>query len=203
MEYSVPRSWKLSGAPKQAVKMSADIFARQLTKTTFTGSLTIPVEEPIYFEMAKMFIDATTIGSTQIAGWTGFDMTYVSGLEPDHTAAGALYFTAEKYSKPTLTGSFTFYHDAVGVARYDDYVAKLGKKLRMDFIGSALSGTGGTHTTKLFRVDAFMKITPNGIKLLDKSEGQNLVKVTWAARYNATAALWAAFTHVSLLATLP
>jgi hypothetical protein len=193
----------LKGAPKEAVKIASKWHARSMGKGTFTADISVPTVEQILFQQGKIYLDAVggTIGTTQLTNtWLGFDMTIKTGLIPVWTGDGSLAFSFDKCIGPEVSGSITFEHDAVGVARYDDFVAGTTKLVRMEFQGTALAGTGGSYSTKALRIDMAMKI--RSVNLLDSVNGNNVVKVNYTAVYNATATLYCSISAVNKLATL-
>lgn len=203
-EYSVCKEINLSGKPGEAVMVSSSWFARQESKTTFTGSLTPPTVEEILFQKGKLYCDAVggTLGATQLTNtWLGFDLKIITGLIPVFTGDGNLYYSFEKCIGPEITGSFTFEHDAVGVARKDDFVALTAKKFRMLFLGSALAGSGGTFTTKAAQLDLVAKLT--SVDPIGEVNGNDILKINYKVVYNSTASLYFVTTICNLLATLP
>lgn len=193
----------LSGAPKEAVKISSKWHARSMAKGTFTSAISVPTVEQILFGKGKLYSDAVggTLGATQLTNtWLGFDMTINTGLVPVVTGDGNLYFSFEKCTTPDVTGSLVLEHDASGVAYYDDFVAGTTRQVRMKFLGSALTGSGGMHSTKVFQIDFCMKIF--SVDLMDSVNGNNTVKVNWRAVFNATANLYFAITVVNTLSAL-
>jgi len=195
----------LKGAPKEAVKISSKWRARSVAKGTFTASLAVPTVEQILFQKGKIYLDAVggTLGGTQLTNtWLGFDMKIDTGLVPVYTGDGNIYYSFEKCIGPTVTGSITFEHDAVGVARYDDFVAGTTKKVRMLFLGSSTgyTGSGGTFTTRALQIDFSMKII--SVKLLDSVNGNDTVKINYRAVANSTAGLYFVVTVCNLLSAL-
>jgi hypothetical protein len=201
--YGLCEEIKLSGAPKEAVKIASSWKAQSMAKGTFTAGITVPTVEQILFQNGKIFLDAVggTLGATQLTNtWLGFDMVIKTGLIPVYTGDGSLYFSFDKCTGPDVTGSITFEHDAVGVARYDDFVAGTTKKVRMLFTGSALTGSGGTFTTKALQIDMSMKII--SIDPLGSINGNDVVKVNFRAVYNPTSTLYCVITVCNILAAL-
>jgi hypothetical protein len=205
-EYEVPycqaTTINLSGAPGENVKISSTWNGQQVVKSTST-TLAPATVEAIPFEKGKIYLDAIggTMGASQLSGtWLGFDLTINTGVTHTHTGDGQLYFSIEEFSIPTMTGSFTFRHNANGVAQYDDYVVEATKKLRMEWLGSALTGAGGTFANKALRIDAAIKIlkaTPLG-----DLNGQTIITLEWEALMNVSASLWYEITFCNLLAAL-
>lgn len=201
-EYCFTQEIKLSGRAGEAVKIASSWIGRQVTKTTFTSISAQSVEE-ILFSKGKIYADAVggTIGATQIAAsWLAFDMTIKTGLMAVYTGDGQLYFTTDKCATPDVTGSFTFEHDSNGVAVKDDFVAMTTKKYRMEFLGSALTGSGGTFSTKALRLDLCPKMI--SVDPLGEVDGNDIVKVNWQAVYNSTANLYFVATVCNTLSAL-
>lgn len=193
----------LAGNPGEAVTIASRWRARSMAKGTFTAGVAVPTVEQILFQKGRLYIDATsdTIGVTQATNtWLGFEMTIATGLIPVFTGDGNLYFSFDKCTGPDVTGSIIFEHDAFGVAQYDNFVANTTKLVRMEFQGSALTGSGGTYTTKALRIDMAMKIT--SVVLLDVRNGNNTVRVNYRAVYNPTANLYCAVNVCNTLAAL-
>jgi hypothetical protein len=200
-EYCQCKEINLSGAPGQVVMMSSSWFGRQVTKTTFT-SLTPPTVEEILFQKGKLYLNAVGDAiTTQLTNtWLGFDLKIVTGLGPGFHGDGNLYYSSEKSVGSVITGSITFEHDAIGVARKDDFVAQTTRKFRMEFLGSALAGSGGTFANKALRMDFAAKILT--VDPLGRVDGNDIVKINFEARYNATANLYFVTTVCNKLAAL-
>jgi hypothetical protein len=201
--YGYAQEINLSGAPKEAVKLSSKWGARGMAKGTFTAGITPPTVEDILFQRGKLYLDAVsgTIGTTQLTNtWLGWNMKILTGIQAVWTGDGSLSFSFDKFIGAKVNGSITFEHDAAGVARYDDFKAGTTKQVRMEFLGSALAGAGGSFTTKALRIDMSMKILK--VNLLDSINGNNTVKIDYKAVYNATANLFCVLTVVNKLASL-
>jgi hypothetical protein len=202
-EFCFVEEWTLSGAPGEALKHSHKWVGRQRTKTTFDSvGLTMP--EPVYFQKGKLFMDDSggTIGTTQKAAtWLGFSATIKTGWAAQFTGDGDMYFTFIKCGDPTLTGSLTLMYDDAGEAAEDKYAAATTQLMRWLFAGSALPGAGGTHTTKLFRLDQAVKI--KSIEPLDGQDGRDVLTFNWEAVQGNAGQLTPTFTTVNLLAAVP
>ena len=193
----------IKGNPKEALKISSKWHAGAIAKTTFTGAISVPTVEQILFQNGKIYSDAVggTIGTTQLAAtWLGFDMTIKTGLVPIFTGDGSLAFTFVKCVGPDVTGTITYEHDASGIAQYDNFVAGTTKLVRMLFTGSALTGTGGTFSTKALQIDMSLKIV--SVVLLDSVNGNDTVKVNFRAVFNPTASLYFSTTVCNILSAL-
>lgn len=195
----------IKGAPREAIKISSKWRARSMAKGAFTAAIAVPTVEQLLFQNTKIYLDAVggTLGATQLTNtFLGYDLTIKTGLTPVFTGDGSLYFSFDKCTEPDVTGSITFEHDAVGVARYDDFVAGTTKKVRILTLGSATgyTGAGGTYTTRAFQQDFSMKIL--SVDPLGSINGNNVVKCNFRAVYNTTATLYYVATVCNLLANL-
>lgn len=202
MEYAFVRDFTLSGAPNQAVMLSSNWVGRQKTACDFTTPLTPPTVEEILFNKAKLYLDPSggTLGSTQKTNtWLGFTINFTSGWQAQSTGSGNLYFSFLKNTGPEITGSLTLEYDAVGEAMEDAYAAGTTYLMRMALLGSAV-GTGGTHATKLVWLDHAIQIT--GVAD-DAQDGNDVITLNWKAVYNTGATLFAKYTVVNLLSSIP
>ena len=203
--YGICQTITLSGAPKGAVMIGSQWKARSMGKNAFTADVAVPTVEQILFQNGKIYLDAVgdTLGGTQLTNtWLGFDMSIATGLIPVFTGDGSLYWSFDKCVAPDVTGSITFEHDAIGVARYDDFVAGTTKKVRMLFNGSAtgFTGAGGTFDNRALQLDFAMKII--SVDPLGSVDGNNVLKINYRAVYNSTATLYFVATVCNLLSAL-
>ena len=203
MEYAFCEQWGISGVFDESLKVTQTWRGRQKAKHAFTAGLTPPDVEDILFNTGKIYCDAVGGRSERMQltnTWLGFDITGKPGLKGQPTGDGQLYYSFVKGVKPEITGKFTFEHDTVGVARVDDWVANTTRQFRLRFLGSALSGAGGTYATKLFNLDFCAKIDTIDDGAQD---GDDIITVNWTAVYNSTANLYFVETDCNLLAALP
>lgn len=201
-EYAQCRSFGISGAPGEALMLTADWYGRQRTKTTFT-SLSLTAVEEMLFQNTKLYIDAIggTAGATQATNTLlGFELNVTTGMTPVWTADGQLYFSFSKTVQPEVLLTCTFEHDAVGVARRDDFAAGTARLVRLLTTGTALTGSGGTYTTKALQIDLAAKI--DSIETIDEIDGNDVVRVTFRARYSSTSSSFATITVCNTLAAL-
>jgi hypothetical protein len=205
MEYCFAEKITIEGKAGEALMMSADVKGRQVAVSTFTtaGAAPLPSVEEILFSKGVMFLDAVsgTIGLTPCSK-TLLDMSLEinTGLVPVWTADGALYYSFVKSTGPEILLALTFEHDATGQAAKVDWRANTPRLIRLTFSGSTL-GTAGVYTYKTLQFDLagkWDKIDPLG-----DQDGNDVVKGTFRARYNATAAKFFQAVVVNLSATLP
>lgn len=201
--YGYAEQINLSGAPKQAVMMSASIFGRQTAPTTVTAGLTPATVEEIIFGKGTLAIDeiAGTMGATAKANTLlGFKLSIKTGFVPVFTANGQLYFDFVKQTMPEISLDITFEHDASAVAQIAAWRAKTSKQLQLQFTGSGLATPGG-ETVKRLTIqlvghwEKFSKI--------DEQDGNDIVTGTFKAAYNATPSMkYATITVVNETASI-
>jgi len=204
MGYGHVETITLSGVPREAVKVSAMWRGQSKMANAFTGALSLAAVEEILFGKGKLYLDdagGTLGGTLTSATWMGFTMEVNTGWRAQWTGDGALNFSFIKNIGPDITGSLTLEYNATGVGAETAFAAGTTKLVRMDFDGSTLSGSGGTYSTKKYRVDLAMQIT--SVDPLESRDGNDIVTVNFRAVYNATAALYANFLVCNLLATVP
>jgi len=164
--------------------------------------LTLPTLEVMNFGKSKLYIDliAGTLGATLKSNTLlGFDLTIKTGWYPVFSGDGNLYFGFIKCAEPSVVLDVTFEHDGTARAEKAFYRALTSRLLRLKVEGTAL-GTAGTYTYKTFIADLAGKWTK--FSVLGEQNGNDIVTGTFTSRYNATAAKFATFIVVNLLATL-
>ena len=200
--YGVCTEINLKGTAKEVVTIASEWAAQTMNTGTFTGAIAVPLVEQILFQNGKIYCNTTaeTIGVTQLTKtWLGFDMKIKTGMKVEATGDGAITFSFDKNIGSEVTGKITFEHETQGIARYTDFVAGTTKQIRMLFTGSALTGSGGTFSTKVLQIDFCMKIM--NVTWADKA-GDNTITVDYTAVYNPTAGLYWSATVCNILAAL-
>lgn len=201
MEYSFVPSFTLSGKAGEAWKISADWQGRQVTPSTFTGSIAVPSVEEMLFSKTKLYIDATTIGTTQKTN-TLLEATLNvnTGLVPVFTADGNLYFSFVKQTMPEVTLDITFEHDGTSVAEKAAWRAQTARLIQLTCEGSTLTTAGSTYSVKTGIIklagkwEAFEKI--------DEQDGNDIVKGTLRARWHSTSNQFMTMILVNQLSSL-
>jgi hypothetical protein len=203
MEYAYVEKFSLKGAKGEAVMMAADWRGRQATDAEFTGALAIPTVEEILFSKGKLYIDPTTIGTTQkTATWLGFSLEIPGGWKAVWTGDGNLYFTQTVYKgtrDEEMTGELTLEHDASAEAEITAARAGTLRLVRLLFNGTALT-TAATYTYKTLKIDMAIKYTE--IPAIEDQEEDDIVTLPFKVVYNSTAALLAQIVVVNQLAAL-
>ena len=142
-EYCMVPSLSLSGSPNEALKLSAEIFGRQVSDASFTGALSLPTVEPALFNATKLYIDDTWAalgGNKMDATLLDFTLKIDTGLKPIVTADGNLYFSlhVEKPRGVELDMTLAFNTD-VNTERAQ-WAAQGKRAFRLETIGSLIEG---------------------------------------------------------------
>lgn len=205
MEYGFVEEFGLSGEAGGPINMTANWLGRQSSASSFTAALTAPAVDEMLFGNAKLYIDAVggTIGTTQKTGtFLAFDLKVTTGWTPRYVGDGNLYFYAPVMdaSKLEIVCDVTFEHDATGAAAKTDWRAETPRLMQILVAGPAL-GTAGTYTYKTMKINLCGKWET--VEKLDEIDGNDVIKGTFRARYNSTAAQFASIVIVNELTTLP
>lgn len=202
VEYAFVESFELSGNGGEALMMSSSWIGRQVSKCTFTSSVTTPaMVEEILFGKGKLYIDsaAGTMGATEKSNTLlGMSLAVKTGWIPKYAADGQLYFSWAQSTKPELLLNVTFEHNATAVAEKDAWKAKTPRLLRLKFEGNSLT-TAGTFTYKTCNVD--LAGTWESFDKIGDLNGNDIVTGTFRAAYNATSGKFAEIKVVNEIAS--
>lgn len=183
IEYSFVEEFTLSGAEGEGLMVSATWRGRQATDASFTaGQAKITPLEEIPFSTGAIWIDTTTLGTSQKTGtWKGFSMNVDTGQKALWTGDGnaSPYFSAVKADAPVITGEFTFEHDATGLAEIDAAKAGTLRFIRMKWEGSSFTTAGTVYSKHTLKID--MKIMYDEIPMVDRDDGDDVVTLGWHA----------------------
>lgn len=188
MSYAFVDEFSLSGAPGEAVMVGATFFGREATDCEFAAGATLPAVEEILFSKGRLYIDATTIGTTVVtAGWLGFSLTVPSGWREIFSGDGNLYFSAHKFvghKDRKITGELILEHDAIGEAEINAARAETTRKIRMEWQGSMFTTAGSSYTYKELIVDAIIKYTD--VPPLADQDGDDIVTLPFEVIYDGS-----------------
>ena len=145
VEYGMVSGIEISGAPDEALKVSAEMFGRQMTACTFTTLATFPTVEPVLFNKGKLYIDDAwaSIGDTQkSATLVEFTLRIDTGLVPLKAADGTLYFSivAEKARGVELDMTL-HWNSTVSLTERAAWAAQTKRALRLQFEGTTLENS--------------------------------------------------------------
>ena len=204
MEYAFVSEFGLDGEAGKALMISSTWNGRQVSTSTFTGSVALPTVEEILFSKCVLYADSVggTIGATtQSNTLLKASLKITTGLIPVYTASGQLYFSFTKQAGPEVTLSLTYEHDATSVAEKAFYVAGTARQIRLKFPGSTLTTAGTAFSTKILQIDLAGKW--ESFSKLDEQDGNDILTGVFRARYDSTAALFASLKVCNLLSSLP
>ena len=190
MLYSFVRNFSITGAPGEAVMMSATWNGRQIATGTKTAAVSIPTVEEILFSKGKLYIDAVggTLGTTQVSSaFYGMDFSVDTGWFPLFTADGEIYFTAPNYNRDNLNANLgiTFQFGSDAVSQLAAWRAETPKQIKVIFEGSAFTTAGTTYSSHTLILnlagywDRFEKI--------GEADGNDIIDGNFRVAYNATA----------------
>lgn len=192
MEYSFVTDFTLAQVMGEAMKVSANWVGRQLTKTTFTGSISRPTVEYIDTPLS-LFIDDSggTIGSTQISNTIySMSLAVTTGWVFDPPRDGAKYPSVHRYNEFAGKLSLTFKHNSSIVSEKDDWRANTPRLIRLQSTGSAY-GTAGSGTlfsgVKGIRID--MAGSYESFEPLSEQDGDTIYSAVFDIRYVTADAL--------------
>jgi len=204
MEYAFVKSFTLAGAAGEAWTVTADWLGRQVSTTSFTGSISVPTVEEILFQKGKLYIDAIggTIGSTQKSNTLlKAELAVTTGWQEYFTADGNLYFTAHKSTKPEVVLTLTFEHDGTSVAEKANWLAETARLIRILVEGSTVATPGTTYSNKTLIIDLAGKW--ERFEKLDEQDGNDIVAGRFRSAYDPTSASFAEIAIVNELSALP
>jgi hypothetical protein len=190
------QSFTLSGAGGEPITVSSEWIGDQVVKADFGTAATLPEVESINFGNCKLYIDpvANDPGDTPATNtFLAMNLNVNTGWRPVFTGDGNKYYSFAKNVGPDIVLEVTFEHDAVGVARFDDWQAETPRLIRVMAEGSALT-TAGDFSKKTMIFDMAGKlerVTPGD------QDGNDIVTATFRGMYNATAGLYASMTVVN------
>ena len=156
------------------------------------------------FTKSKLYIDAVggTLGTTLVSDTLlGFEFSVKTGIIPKFTANGQLYFGVHQFTMPEILLKLTYEHNASAITEKTAWRNQTPRQCRLAIEGSALGTPGTTYTYKTLRIDLagkYEKFDPLG-----EQNGNDVLTCTLRARYNSTAALFAALTICNELASIP
>jgi hypothetical protein len=197
--YGFCEEFMLSGVKNEAVTMSAKLRGRQMAAGTFTGSLSVPTVEVILFNKGVIYVDDTTIGTTQKTGtWLGFKLNIPTGFVAGYYGDGQLYFYAVKQTDlKAITGELVLENDTTGVAEVAKARAETTRLVRMVFSGSTLTTAGTAYTYKTLKIDLALKYT--AVPESKPEDGDNVLAFPFKLVYHASGGVMTVVNQLSAL----
>ncbi len=205
MEYAFVVDFELSGKKNEAWMLTSNWQGRQATVTSFTGALSVPSVSTMLFNKSKLYIDNVggTLGGTQISNsWIGAKLKVTTGLKAQFTGDGNLYFSFMDFIGAKATLELDLLHNATTAAERVLWRSDTPRQIRLLVEGNSLTTPGTTYSKETFRADLAGLYTSFGAPN-DEDEGVNVMKATFEAAYDATAALFVNFLNVNELSSVP
>jgi hypothetical protein len=194
--YCFVESYTISGAPDEAVMVTANWRGRQSTQTTFSGSATLPAVEDMLFNTGKLYIDNSggTVGDTQVSNsFRSFTLNVTTGWQAIQTADGNLYFTMAKLTAPEVTLEITAEHDSTwdSAGEKANWVAQTARLVRLEFTGTQ---------DRRFRIDLAGKWET--FSSIEEEDGNSVLRGTMRAFYSSADTLFHGYEVRNLTADL-
>jgi hypothetical protein len=188
-EYCMFERIRISGSVSQGqdaspVAIEADFFGRQLTPTSFTGSLTFPTAEPINAKLSRFYLDTawSGVGGTEKTNiLRGFDIEILSGVHPKFTGSGNKYFNTHGEGLIMATAQFTFEGNSDADAIFDAQQAGTFQVVRLQINGSTIA-SGTPHSLKIDIGGIWDTVSPLG----GEDRTDNLHTATLMGYYDET-----------------
>ncbi len=163
-----------------------DYFARQWTKSGFTGSIAIPATETINAKVVRFFKDSTfaNLGTTEKTGLLrAFDIEILTGNHPkDHAGADKFFDTfGEGFFE--IKADLTIEGNADAVVISDEF--EIGTKAFIQFdVSGAQIGAGDNHNLTIGLGGFWGPVT----RLSENADGNNLYQAMLNGTYDRVGA---------------
>lgn len=190
-EYAMFERIRISGEVAQGMEFSpvnveADFFGRQLTPTSFTGSISLPTAETINAKLARFYLDTSWsgVGGTEKANiLRSFDIEIVTGVKPVFAGSAYRYFNTHSEGLIEVTASFVFEGNSDADAIFDAHQANTFQVARLKVSGAQI-GSGVNHSLTLDIGGTWQSVSP----LSSEDRNNNLHAATLYGFYDPTGA---------------
>lgn len=207
--YCFVREFTVSGKQGEALTLSSVLQSRApSTSSGFTAVGSTDLENPceaIIFSKCALYVDDSTgtAGSTALTE-TILDMTlkHTTGWVELPARDSRLDFSSIKHIDDEIMLDVTFEHNTNAASEKAKYRAGTERVIRLQFAGSTLT-SGGTYTTKLYRMDLYGSWMTFGNEGLEEQDGDNILKATFRCAYSPSADKKATYIVVNEVQTLP
>jgi len=202
VEYCMASRIRFSGGMAAPVTVSVDMFGRQITNTTFTGSIAPPAIETILGQKSKLYIDdeTGTMGGTEksasLISWT-YDIE--TGLYVKRYGDGSILFSSygEKGGKVSLQVTAAF-NSGINTERANADMEKQ-RLIRIATTGSIITGI----IPKSLLLDVCGVYESGSFKLLEERDGEDVVSFTLNSQNSPTYGKGFEVTVVNKVSSLP
>ena len=185
MEYSLVRSFTLSGQFGEAWNMGAEWFGRQVTGGKSFESLSLASIEEILFGNSALYIDdpSSGYGVTQVSGiLRSATLEVETGVIP-LPVAGNLYFGVHGALMPEITLEITMEWESDTVTEKGYQRDQTTRLIELNVSGSAL-GTPDTYSNKTLKLQ--LPGRWQNFEPLDSEDGNDIVTATFKVGYDPT-----------------
>jgi hypothetical protein len=201
LAYVMAKKITIAGAmgQNQAVKLSAECFAKSVSPISFTGALTIPAIEPMVANNTALYIDTTWAGkggTVKTGLLRDYSLEIITGLHPMFHGGGLVLDShGESYIDAML--SLTLEGNSTADGYYDGFQARTPYAIQLKITGAQI-GTGAVHSLTVSLWGIFEVMQPMG----SESEGDNLHVALFHGLYATTGASMLAVDVVTNKATV-
>lgn len=191
VEYVMISRIRLAGTISQDQSASnfiveVDYFGRQVTPTTFTGSLNIPSTENINSKLMRFFQDTTFagLGGTEKTGLLrSWDIEIINGNHPKFHGGADKFFDVHGEGDFEIMARVTLEGNSDADAIYDQWQATEQTFLEFNVSGAQI-GTGDNHNLTLGVGGFWEDVRP----LAEDAQGNNLHTALLHSTYDPTGA---------------
>ena len=166
-------------------QISADLFARFPSKSTFTGALTPPTVEDVIGQKTKVYIDSSwaNLGNTQVSSTLiNAKVGGNTGLVPTRYSDGDLEFSDVAENPWASQIELMFKHNASGIVQYDNLAAGTLVFVRLEVEGSTIENA----FKNAWRIDLAMRYT-EAPELFGDQDGENVIALSGETFHDPTA----------------
>ena len=191
VEYVMFKKIKISGEVAQdggesPVSIEVEYFGRQMTKSSFTGSLSLPTMTGMNAKLARFYKDAlwANKGTTEKTnGLRKFEVEIITGLHPKMMGSASKYFNTYGESFIDATMTLTLEGNSDANAIYDDFLAGTAAVYTLVVNGPTI-GSGTPHNLTVYLYGVPEMVEP----LSEESNGNNLHQVLVHGIYDTVGA---------------
>ncbi len=192
IEYVMYERIRLAGVIAQAgeegaVALEADYFGRQVTPTTFTGSISVPSMTDIIAKLSRIYVDTTWAGrgttekSSLLRAW---ELEILTGVHPKFFGSGNRFFDAHGEGFIAAMCALTYEGNATADAEFDSFRAGTKQAVRVEIDSGVQIGSGENHKLTIDLWGAYENVIP----LSDEDRGNNLHTAMFHGLYDPTGA---------------
>lgn len=190
-EYCMFERIRISGSVSQGmdaspVSVEADFFGRQLTPTTFTGSLSLPSTETINAKLARFYLNTAwaSVGNTEKANiLRSFDIEIITNVHPVFSGSASRYFNTHAEGLIGVIANYVFEGNSDADAIFDAHQAQTFQVARLALNGSQI-GSGTSHNLTIDIGGYWDTVSP----LSSEDRSDNLHSATLQGVYDSTGA---------------